>query len=203
MGAAVAVPQVGYQPPYTKEKFEDFREERLSPELEHHGPYKPRPPPPKTGEYRGTVVKYASTWEMTAALRSEICKTQQIYSNLNSSGGPRLTARNLQRCPVSLVRHLFVEISHSTGFGQGVFSADELNSCGISRERKIKFYKKLCTLVAVASNWFEEGLEVKVEDISSDPILTNRLLQRMHMAASNEDYRSQWEQANKAAAAVV
>lgn len=173
------------------------RKERLSAELEAHTrPYKPRPPSPKVGEYNKKVVHYASTWELTSTLRVEICKTQQIFSDTNSSAGPRLTARNLQRCPLSLVKHVFIELSEQTGFGRGVFTTDELNSCGLSAERTSNFFHKLCTLVAHATDWHSLGLDTpSVSDISKDPVMKNRLLQRMHLAAMDRQCRDRWETA--------
>lgn len=109
--------------------------------------------------------------------------TQQVLSAIIKK--PPLTEKLLSKPPFRFLHDIWKEVNAATGFGDGLFTPDELDSSKIdNKDAKISFLVKAITCVGLAAG---QHIEAKPQKIVAglDPELTNLFLQLLATTASD------------------
>jgi len=132
---------------------------------------------------------------MDPGLLEQVATTHRLFSTLLSK--PRVTTQLLAKPPVKFIRDIFIEVSVTTGCGQGLFTREEIQGAVSSRESKLVFLTVLLHFVASAVRDPELLLQVRVGKVVAglEPERTNLLLQRLHEAAMSPDCCERWQHA--------
>ena len=109
--------------------------------------------------------------------------TAECYEQLFSK--PKMTEKLLQRPPFRYIHDIFTATMQATGFGEGLYSEEELNAKEIKdKDGKVNFLEKLIALVQMAAG---EEIPVKSSKIvaGQDPEATNIFLQYLFKVATS------------------
>ena len=97
---------------------------------------------------------------------------------------PKMTQKLLSKPPFRYLHDIFTATNGATGFGNGLYSGDELNAKAITeKDAKINFLVKLIQLVELVVG---EEMDVKPTKVVAghEPEKTNLFLQAMFRAAT-------------------
>lgn len=109
--------------------------------------------------------------------------TAQCFEQLFSK--PKMTEKLLQRPPFRYVHDIYTATLGATGFGEGLYSGDELDAKAIKdKDQKINFLEKLIALVQMAAG---EEIPIKSSKIvaGQEPEATNIFLQYLFKVATS------------------
>ena len=109
--------------------------------------------------------------------------TAELFEQLFSK--PKMTEKLLQRPPFRYIHDIYTATLQATGFGEGLYSEEELNAKEIKdKDGKVNFLDKLVALVQVAAG---EEIPVKSTKIvaGQEPEATNIFLQYLFKVATS------------------
>lgn len=130
------------------------------------------------------------TRSSTQSIDSYIEKCDGSYAVTQSLLGelitrPKLTEKLLERPPFRFLHDIITEVIKVTGFANGLYSADELDSAKITeKQQKINFLDKAIKLVGTQLNTLIEAKAMKIV-AGLEPQVTNRFLQLLAVAAKH------------------
>jgi len=142
---------------------------------------------PKSGQRLDlSRVCYNTGWDLRTQLDTEVARTAHLYARF--LGKTRLTMPLLRRPPVGLIKDVFVEVMELTGFGEGEFLRSELDSIHRGEAEQLYFLGGLAQLVSRHDDSGATPVPGAAE-IAVDPLLKNRLLQKLHEEAMRPGLR--------------
>jgi hypothetical protein len=124
-------------------------------------------------------------------------RTKDLLGSLITK--PKLSDKLLSKPPFRFLHDIIMEVIRVTNFGQGLYTADEIDSANVKeKEQKILFLEKMLKVVGVQLNTIVEAKPQKIV-AGLEPQDTNRFLQLLALAAkmmpdSREAVRTAYEQ---------
>jgi hypothetical protein len=98
---------------------------------------------------------------------------------------PKLTEKLLSKPPFRFLHDVVMEVSRATGFGQGLYTAEESDSANVNeKEQKIVFLEKIIKVVGFQLNTLVVANPLKII-AGKEPQDTNNFLQLLAVAAKN------------------
>ncbi|GBG59139.1 hypothetical protein CBR_g32156 [Chara braunii] len=103
---------------------------------------------------------------------------------------PKLTEALLKKPPFRFLHDVITEVIRQTGFGEGLFTPEELNSANVKdKEGKVRFLNKIINCVGIALSSHVPARPLKIV-AGLEAENTNTFLQMLAMAASAKVSRS-------------